>query len=429
MKDAVKLLVITVPSWNSKGGANTWATLLESYDPKNVASVYIREEIPDSTVCSRYFCISENRIIKSILKRTIQTGYEVTPEAPSLQSEEDLAAHNERYGKMQKKRRYSMLMARELVWKFGKWRTKELDAFLDDFKPDVILHAMEGYIHLNRITQYALRRTGAKAVGYIWDDNFTYKQQSALGYKIYRFFQRRSVKKLAKQTDAFFAISDMTKREADATFGINCEILTKPLSAHPTVSYDDVTFPVRLLYTGNLLIGRDRSLARVAEALKEVNRDGVKYTVDVYTPTALKDEIKAQLDCDFCTVHAPIPQREVLEKQRQADMLLFLEDIDGPDAHVARLSFSTKTTDYLSSGKCIFAVGCADTAPMQYLAQHDAAVTAVNDQEIKEKLTAIVEEPSLLKTVADNAARLGLENHSPERIQATFDRVIEAVSQ
>ena len=44
MNDAVKILVITVPSWNSKVGANSWATLLDGYLPENLASIYIRDE-------------------------------------------------------------------------------------------------------------------------------------------------------------------------------------------------------------------------------------------------------------------------------------------------------------------------------------------------------------------------------------------------
>lgn len=421
-----KILVFTVASWNSRVGANTWASLLRNYDSANVANVCLREEVPDSDVCSRYFCISENRIIKSLFKRSIATGYEMEKQAPTVVSA-DLAAHNDRYRRMQKKRRYSMLLARELIWKLGRWHTPELDAFLDDFKPDIILHSMEGYIHLNRIIQHAVKRTGAKAVGYIWDDNFTYKQSTALGYKIYRYFQRRSLKRLARCTKAFFAISDMTKREADAFFGVECEVLTKPLSARPEVDYSALHTPMRMLYTGNLMIGRDRSLARIVEALDEINRDEIKFTVDVYTKTVLGEEMAARLNTAFCTIHPPIPQQEVLEKQRQADILLFLEDIDGPDAHVARLSFSTKTTDYLSSGKCIFAVGCEDTAPMQYFIDSGAAVTAVTPAQIGEGLRRIAQDPSMLERYAIAAAQVGIERHSREQIQAVFDRVMASV--
>lgn len=421
-----RILVITVAAWNSKIGSNTWTSLLKNYDSDKIANICIRDEIPDNKICSRYFSISENKVMKSILKHNLKTGREIKPEIPQ-DNGEDLNAHNERYQKMQKKRRYSLLMARELVWKFGNWKTPELNAFLDSFKPDIILHSMEGYIHLNRIVEYAIKRTGAKAIGYIWDDNFTYKQSNKIGYKIYRFFQRKSLRRLAKKTSRFFAISDMTKAEADKFFGIDCVILTKPLSVEPVVNYGEIEMPINAVYTGNLMIGRDVTLARIVKAAKDINRDGTKIRFDIYTKTVLSDEIKAVLNCDYCQIHDPVPQAEVLEIQRNSDMMLFVEDVDGKDAKAARLSFSTKITDYLSSGKCIFAVGCKETAPMQYFIKNDAAVIATDDKEIKEKLEMLANNPDLLVQYAEKSCKAGVENHSEEKIFEKFDSVLKSV--
>ena len=418
-----RILVLSVSSWNSVCGANTWASLLESYDSSCVANISIRDEIPDSTVCSRYFSISENRIIKSLLNRKIATGREISP-CTSVDTEcaGDLQVHNERYKKLGKKRNRLLILAREVIWKLGKWRTPELDAFLDSFQPDIILHSMEGYIHLNRIVEYAIKRTGAKAVGYIWDDNFTYKQSKKLGYKVHRFFQRRSLKSLAKKTDAFFAITEKTKEEADAFFGIDCHILTKPLNSVPVVEYGILQKPIRLLYTGNLYIGRDKSLLKVVEAIKQFPDN--TFFVDVYTNSQLGEDYLEKIDPKVCCIHGPIPQTQVIAKQKEADALLFLEDIDGPDAQVARLSFSTKLTDYLSSGRCIFAVGNGDTAPMGYLRDRDAAITACTQAEIMEGLQKLAQSPEQVIAYAQRAANLGIQNHSKEKIQAIFDGVI-----
>lgn len=423
-----KILVFTVSAWNKRVGSNTWPSLLGQYNSENIANICIRDEIPDSPVCSRYFVVSENKVLKSVFKRNIKTGREVLP---ILDDEinvvsEDLKEHNARYRKMKAKRRYTMLLGRELAWKLGKWHSKELDDFLDDFKPDIILHSMEGYIHLNRIIQYAIKRTSARAIGYIWDDNFTYKQSKKLGHKIYRFFQRRSLKKLARNTNAFFAISDMTKVEADSFFEIDCRVLTKPLNHIPKVENKETEKPLRILYTGNLLIGRDKSLVRVVNAIKTWFKG--TFVIDVYTQTELSDEKKYIIeDGGVCFVNSAIPQNEVLEKQKKADILLFLEDIDGPDSHTARLSFSTKITDYLSSGKCIFAVGCAETAPMQYFIENRAAIVASSDNEIVEKLQEIAADTSILHDYAERARDTGIKNHSKEKVLNTFNETIISV--
>lgn len=108
-----RILVITVPSWNSRVGANSWAALLEKYDSENVASIYIRDEIPDSPICSRYFCISESKVLKSVLKRKIKTGREV--EAYSKEEDNTLNEHNERYAKFTKKHRVTSRLVQKSV--------------------------------------------------------------------------------------------------------------------------------------------------------------------------------------------------------------------------------------------------------------------------------------------------------------------------
>ena len=420
-----RILVFTVPSWNSKTGANSWASLLEKYNNKYIANICIREEYPDSNVCSRYFVISENRIIKSVFNRKVKTGYEIDKKSVNNQNAKDLSEHNVRYQKMTRKRNYFFLLVRELIWKFGKWKTKELNEFLDSFKPDIILHSMEGYIHLNRIIEYSIKRTKAKAIGYIWDDNFTYKQSSKIGYKVYRFFQRKSLKNLANQTQSFFSISEKTKKEADAFFKIDSKILTKPLYSVPTICDDTVTVPIKFIYTGNLLYGRKESLFAFSEVMGQLPQD--KIYCDVYTQTLLSDSEIEFLENNRCVVHKAISQKEVLKLQRESDVLLFLEALDGPNAKTARLSFSTKITDYLSAGKAIFAIGNGDTAPIEYFLENKSAFVATDKNQLKEMLVNLTDNPEIIKQYAISAKECGIKNHNPEKIQELFDSEISAV--
>ena len=422
--DEPHILVFTVAAWNSRVGSNTWPTLLTQYRSQNIANICIRNEPPDSDACDNYFVISENKVIQSVLHRNVKTGYQVTKMQPAEAG--DLEKHNERYHQMKKKRRYSMLLAREMVWKLGRWCTPELNAFLDEFKPDIILHSMEGYIHLNRIIEYAIARTGAKAIGYIWDDNFTYLQSKALGYKVYRYFQRKSLKSLASKTTAFFAITEKTKNEADRFFHINCTVLTKPLNRMPEVLECEEHSPIQILYTGNLMIGRDATLAKVVNQAAFLNQKEVRVVIDVYTKTEITDVYSQLFDNSWCNLHSAIPQEEVLAKQREADVLLFLEDIDGEHAQVARLSFSTKITDYLSAGKCIFAVGNRDLAPISYLDEHHAALVADSEAGIAEALQKLMD-AGVREQCARNAAKLGVNHHDAAIINKTFSDVISKV--
>ena len=114
-----------------------------------------------------------------------------------------------------------------------------------------------------------------------------------------------------------------------------------------------------------------------------------------------------------------------MQKQKKADVLLFLEDLSDKNL-MARLSFSTKITDYFSAGKCIFAVGNHDLAPMQYFQGTDSAVVVTNGEKIMDGLQGLLNQENLV-FYAKNAVDCGLKNHSAEHIHQTFDAVINRV--
>lgn len=423
MVNDIKVLVVSVSSWNSKVGMNTWPELLKNFNPDNVANICLREETPDNPCCNNYFIISENRVLKSVLKRGIKTGYRVEREDVQEHSN-DLAAHRERYNKMKKKRSPLMLFARECVWKIGKWKTKELQKFITDFSPDVILYAMDGYIHINRICRYVKRLTGAPSIGFFVDDTFTYKQPYRFGDKILRFFQRRSLKKLAKKTQAFWAITEQTKKEADDFFGVDSRIITKPVKIGEYYEWE-IGSPLRFLYTGNLGIGRDRSLLRLCDVIKKCFFGFV--TVDVYTNTHVDEEIVKKLDAGVCRINPPVPQAEVINLQKNSDVLLFLEDVDGPNAKTARLSFSTKITDYFGAGRCILAFANKDIAPMSYFEKYSAAITVSSEEELKNKLKEIIHNPKIIHEYALRSHECGQKNHRYEDILSAVEKSITDV--
>ncbi|MBQ4516638.1 MAG: hypothetical protein II978_07600 [Clostridia bacterium] len=420
-----RVLVCSVSCWNKYAASDTFPLLLEGYGASYVANLYIRNEIPDSPVCKNYFCISENAVIKSILNRKIKTGRKVFAKQEEAKSSGDeFAVINRLYQNNVNKRRYLLLYAREILWKLGCWKSKELDAFLDEFKPDTVFFVMEGYIHLNRISRYILKRTGAKGVGYFWDDNFTYKQSNSLGYKIYRFFQRRDLKKSAKMCSNFFAITPKTKKEADEFFGINCEVLTKPID-YKDAQYEkpQPSLPLKMLYTGKLIIGRFDTVKLIGEALDEINKNDVKIELDVYTTTVLDEKMKSELS-PYVHILGAIPQTEVEKVQKEADVLLFAEAIAGKKSKAARLSFSTKLTDYFRSGKCILAVGNEETAPMEYLKEEDAAIIASDKEGLINALLQMTENLQLVSDYGEKAYECGKKNHDKEMIQKRLFNVL-----
>lgn len=416
-KEFPKVLVCTVGPWSDTVGSNTMSELFRDYPKDKLACLYIRADVSNSDVCHRYFHIYEGRVMKTLYKRGVITGEEYLLGEKGA-SNKDAEQEKARYDSFRRKSNWFYLFAREWVWMLGKWKSKELDGFLKKFNPDIVVLPIESYIHFNRINEYIIKKCKPqKVISYLWDDNFTYKQYpNSLGYKSHRWWLRHSVKRLLKKSSTIFSICPKMKREVDAEYGINSVLLTKPIYQFNEVKKSVPTLPIKILYTGKLIYGRDETIAEIVEALKNINKDGQKALLQIYTNTELSQEMKGRICVDgCCEIKGFVHQDEAIRIQKEADVLLYAEGLSNTNL-VARLSFSTKMTDYLASGNCIWAVGNMDLAPIEYLKVEDAGIVSTDRASIWSSLQQIVEKPNMLKIYAEKAQLCGIRNHNKETI-------------
>lgn len=424
-----KILVSSIPCWNDSVGSTTFSSLFQWYNPDLISNVYFREGVPSSKVCDTYFKISEGQVIRSIIRRSTATGFKYLRDEcdgkGTTNDQQAFVRQRNNYKFFQRHRSYIFLLLREVLWFLGKWRTKELDDYLTEFKPEIILFPIESHFYFNRINRYIIEKTGARAIGYLWDDNFSYKQDSGPLFRLHRFLLRRSIAKTIRNCTRVFAISPKMKRECDIAFGIDAVLLTKgieidnisaPLSAPHT--------PLRIVYTGKLSIGRWKSLAHIAGILDRMNANGTVGKLDIYTTDTPQAEIMKKLQGRGCCFRGAISIEEVRRVQSEADVLLFVESLDKKYKRMARLSFSTKLTDYFHSGKCILAVGDNDIAPIEYLREQDAALVATTYSEIDSLMVTMLQNPTLIVEYARKAHECGVRNHNIVDILSTLKKTI-----
>lgn len=419
------ILVSTVGSW-SDIGADTWSTLLSKYEKESISSLYLRADINASPNCNHFFHIIESRLMKSIVAPSTQTGEEYySSDIPKLLSNNrESSEESQRYAKYKKNKSWLLMFAREFLWLFGRWNTKEFNHFLDRVNPDILILPIESYIHLNRINKYIIKKKHPKVLSFFNDDNFSYKQEKSIGYIIHRWWQRKSVKWLVNHSDQVFAVSPKTKRECDAEFGINSIIMSKPMTDDSIPEFKESKLPIRLVYTGKLYINREKTLATVASAVKKINADGTKVILDIYSGSPLADDDLHALECDNnCHFRGKIPYSQVFEEQRRSDILLFVEDLSDKNL-VARLSLSTKVTDYFASGRCMWAIGNRDLGPIEYIKEQDAGLVSMTEQEVFDVLEKVVNDPSIIQEYARKGYECGIKNHSVEKLTEVLDHFI-----
>lgn len=417
-----KILVCTVGPWSDTVGANTMSELFRDYPKDKLACLYIRADISNSDVCHHYFHIYEGRVMESLYKWGVQTGEEYML-GEQVTYGKDAEQEKARYDSFRRKSNWFYLFAREWVWLLGKWKSKELDSFIEKFNPEIVVFPIESYIHFNRINEYIIKKCKPQIViSYLWDDNFTYKQHpNSLGYKIHRWWLRYSVKRLIKKSTTVFSICPKMKREVDAEYGIDSVLLTKPIYQFNEVKQVLPTLPIKILYTGKLIYGRDETIAEIVDALKIINKDGPKALLQIYTNTELSQEMKERICVGgCCEIKGFVPQDEAIRIQKEADVLLYAEGLSNTNL-TARLSFSTKMTDYLASGNCIWAVGNKDLAPIEYLKNEGAGIVSTDRETIVSALSEMASNPASILSYAERAQACGKKNHNKEQILNAFN--------
>lgn len=420
-----KVLVISTNAWRDNTGINTLIEFFKCWDSEKLAQIYTKSAMPNTSVCKNFFQISENAVMKSILKRGTVTGKEVYNEvekSASNEAEQEQKIYSSYKGCVV---RFFLSIMREIVWKLGKWRTKELDEFIDGFDADVLYIPVYPTIYMGRIQKYIIKKTGKPVVSYLADDNYTYKSVGKNPISLlHRFFLRKYVKFIVEHSSKLMVIAPKQKEEYDRIFGTDSVVMTKGIDFEPFVPYKP-NKPIKMVYTGKLIIGRWNSLAAVAEALGSINATETKAELDIYTTDSLTEEQSKALNRNGCAVKGSLTLEQVKEVQRKADILVFAESLEKKYKHTARLSFSTKITDYLKSGKCIFAIGDKEIAPIDYFNKYDSGVTASTYEEIGHRLKELVSNPRLIAEYAKKGYDCGVEHHERSKMDNLLIKTIK----
>lgn len=410
-----KVLILSRGVWDdTKGTSSTLTNLFQDFDSNKLAHVYIESTMPNTQCCHRFFQISEFSLVQKLYKWRTKTGFVIDDQGNNtdLVDEQIAKKENKTMNYVRGHRSIWFSFAREILWFFNGWKSKELKQFLLDFDPDVIWMDGSPLPLMNRLYDYVLTVAKKPAVIFMQDDVYTYEScDSKWSSRLYKWLLRKKVKKVVRQCDDMFVASPKMKKEYDAIFGFNSTFIAKSVDLD-TVSKQnlDIHDPIRLVYLGQVIYGRIYSLIAIAEALEKINASGVKIQLSIYTNNPISEEDKKKLLIkDAVFLMPPVPYSEVPRIMSENDVVVFVESFDPRYCNVARLSFSTKICDYLASNKCILAIGPSNIAPIEYFVEEDAAVVATSIGEIEHAMKKLSDKSVIEQYI--NKARMCLVKH------------------
>ena len=409
----MRILIVSYEAWReTNNGGNVLSNVFEAFPDAQIAQIYCSGELPQNSLCKKYFQISDAMLLTKTKGRGLEEkDYESAGFAGA-----------ETAGEQKKKKipalfYNAMLLARELLWTIFYRESDDLKAFILDFEPDIIFAPCYSYFHVSKLALYVKSMVRCPMISYISDDNYSLKQfQVSPCFWINRMITRKWIRRLFAECSLIYTMTDVQKREYSALFGKPMKVLCK--SADFAGRDKETKDPIRLIYAGGLYLNRWKVLARVAESLVEINRGGVLAQLHIFSGSGLKKSQMRKLnDRKNSFLHSAVSYRDLREEYRKSDVALFVESFDLKNRLMTRLSFSTKIIDCLNSGCAVLAIGPACQAGMVYLKENDSAICVNDIADLSLAVRRLIEQPGLISEYAQKAYDTGKKNHDKSAIQ------------
>lgn len=432
MNRKIRILIITYLPWREDNNiGNSYSNIFKGTDDRyEFAHIYARDGMPQNRLCKEYYHISEKKLIKSIIKRSIKVGeYFHIEDAYNTPKDTFSKAYN--FARLL--RWHFFLLIRELCELNNTWKTKELDDFIDMFNPDIVFGTMPDEALTYRLMAYVKKKKNIPVVTYPWDDYYSLDHNSLNPFFwIRKFMSRHFLRKSASISSFLYVITNVMKEEYEINFRKECKLLFK---GHVFENNKKINFnyhaPINLVYMGNIGQGRWKTLANLAVAIKEINSELNRqvFVLNVYTLSPKSREIVFALNIDGTSqLKDAVPNEDVKRVMDEADILVHAEPFKKSEFQFYRASFSTKLVDYFYSAKPILAIGGL-TASTDYLKRNNAAICITDKTCIVSQLKTIANTPEILSEYAQRSWDCGVRNHQindiQERIYNDFIKLIE----
>jgi len=420
------LIVGTVP-YNKMSTSRALKSYFNNWEKENLAQIFSIAKKPTKGQCSKFFQITDQRMLKRWFNKKIKTG--IAYEDSQLEEEwKDFKLETE--GGFFKKLHtlgaahtpFTHLM-RKVLWKKKYWCTPEFLSFIDNFKPECVFLCFSDDFFINEIALFVANRFNIPIVSSIGDDYyFNYKFSIFPLYHIYKTKYRRIIRKVLTYSPNSIYIGNKIRDKYNSYFNISngqtvyltSDIIRKqfrPINKEKPI----------ISYFGNIRMGRNESLSQIALALGKINPN---YRLHVYSNESDEKHLKILKTNPYVVFEGNIPYSEVLKRTNESDIVVIVEGFKKKHVDVTRYSLSTKAADSLGSGSNVFVYGSLECGLVEYMKGVNVSVVCYNQDELVDILTKFINDTDLQYSLYQNAIPVFNNHHTLEVSTSRFENVI-----
>jgi len=411
------LIISHNPLSKVNNNGKTLVSIFKGVPEDNIYQIYLNPDIPDYSEKCHYLQLNEKQILSSILKMNNLCCKEIKA-TPDRVSSTTIKSHN--FGNHTKR------LLREFIWKFTFWKST-LGEWLKDKQFNVVFFMAGDGLFAYDVNRFVMEHISAKGCLFFTDDYIIGRTSYSPIATIRRILLKRKIKKTLKITNELYVISDEMRKAYYKLFNIEGYIIRNfsvEKRIEDVISLEKTSDSLVMVYAGGLHYNRWKVLAKIAKELNKINNSSkVKCYLRIYSSQNISPGIINQLSVENSSAFlGGASASQIADIYADADILLHVESFDKKAIASTKYSFSTKIPEYLSAGKCVLAVGPAEVASVQYLA--DFACVANNESEIKNVLVHLLNDDEYRAMIKSNCENRYEKDFSEEKQKKCLEQIL-----
>ena len=423
MKDK-KVLIISNNSFSkTSNNGKTYEAIFSKFRKDNLAQLFFSEnEDPDMEYCERYFKVTDQDVLKNLIKFTKSNGNPVIY-IKENKNVDSITVNQSLLFNFFKKRADMLIYLRDVLWSFNSWKTPQLKKWLRDFNPDLIFFVAGPMTFPHKITKWIAEFLDIPIVLYFTDDYVIYPKSRNLMDTLVKYRANKIYKKTIKLSISRFTIGELMSYEYEKYFGTQFNSIMNSIEIKSNSQVIELRANENYLisYFGGLHLNRWKMISRLSKIA------GDDFTFNVYSMEQPTEEVLIEFkncNVNFC---GGLVGLELEKKILESDVLLHVESDNEYYRSLTKLSVSTKIPEYLISGRMILGFGPEELASMRVLSDNNLGLVIssdLNDDMILEQIN-ILRDISLRNEFGLRAQEYARDKFDKNQNAESFKKYIE----
>ena len=417
---------------DTQSNGKTLSAFFRHWNKENLAQLYLTTDIPDFSVCNRFFQITDIDILKRFfLNKRIQGRHVAELNLHKIENVKKKVTINPILRLIRNNISPLFRLSRDWLWNIAGCKTDAMMKFVDEFKPQVVFFQSSSGVFAYSIVKWICLNRNIPLIMQTTDDYVSGKFTMDPFFWIQYMRVKHAYKWAVSYSDCIVAIGDKMAAEYRLRFGGNYFVAMNSVADVQFSQYTGQNEITRFLYAGNLGLNRWKMLVLIAECLKELKiEEGLSGELAIYS--LIKPDAKELMllnNPPFSSYNGSLNTEQLNRKKTSSDILVHVEAFDKTNRHITRLSISTKIPEYLAAGRCIFAVGPADVASMQYIDEHNLGIAVMSDRKsaIKQALKKVMLNNEIIARYAAQGPEIARIRHNADKTAASIFQIITSI--